>query len=465
MSDLISHKNDRYFRPSFGVPAALGRLASRKFISMSSCTRKEEKAGASLTKVRDVSQLEVFKMRRSSILLALCLGLVAGCSQRSVSSLPPSEAQSGTTTSSLRLGPSLTRQLRTALSFKSLYDFAVAPDGANPFGSLLSVNGTLYGTTLNGGENHIGTVYKVSKSGKERVLYNFADTPDGKYPIAGLVALNGTFYGTTGYGGTAGNGTIFKVSTSGAEHVLYSFSAMPDGNIPQASLVDMNGTLYGTTQYGGGNDLGTIFKVSTSGAEHVLYSFAFTGSDGRYPVAGLVDVNGALYGTTQYGGASGNGTIFKVNTSGAEHVVYSFSGTPDGANPYAGLLALNGTLYGTTQYGGANGNGTVFKVSTSGAEHVLYSFKGTPDGANPYGGLEVLNGTLYGTTYSGGNSGNGGVFKVSTSGVEKVIYSFTGLPYGGRYPAGSLIAVKGALYGTTSEGGTSMAGTVFKLTP
>ena len=98
-----------------------------------------------------------------------------------------------------------------------------------------------------------------------------------------------------------------------------------------------------------------------------------------------------------------------MTPSGTEHVVHDFKGKPDGSTPYAGLIEVNGTLYGTTQYGGSSDRGTVFKMSTSGAEHVIYSFKGSPDGMVPYARLASVNGTLYGTTQYGGASGNGAV--------------------------------------------------------
>ena len=141
-----------------------------------------------------------------------------------------------------------------------------------------------------------------------------------------------------------------------------------------------------------------------------------------------------------------------------EHVLHEFKGTPDGASPYAGLINVNGTLYGTTDGRWCERHGTVFKVSTSGAEHVVYRFKGTPDGAIPYGRLVSLNGTLYGTTQYGGASGIGAIFKVSTSGNEHVLHSFTGSSADGEYPVAGMTAVTGALYGTASQGGRTMAG-------
>jgi len=124
--------------------------------------------------------------------------------------------------------------------------------------------------------------------------------------------------------------------------------------------------LYGTTEFGGRNDNGTVFKVTTKGAETVLHSFK-GGSDGTYPAAGLIDVAGTLYGTTGGAGsvsscAGGCGTVFKITTEGAETVLYSFAGGSDGNYPSASLIDLGGTLYGTTAYGGASNNGTVFKL-------------------------------------------------------------------------------------------------------
>jgi uncharacterized repeat protein (TIGR03803 family) len=200
------------------------------------------------------------------------------------------------------------------------------------------------------------------------------------------------------------------VSTTGGEHVLYSFGH--GGVRPDAPVIDLNGTLYGTTLYGGPDNDGVVYSVSiASGAEHVLYSFT-AGSDGEYPAAGLLDINGTLYGTTLYGGGSsacknGCGTVFSISTSGAETVLHSFAGGSDGAYPRAALTDLNGTLYGTTAAGGgapgcADGCGTIFSISTSGAETVVHSFSAGSDGWRPLADLLDVNGTLYGTTFLGG---------------------------------------------------------------
>lgn len=323
----------------------------------------------------------------------------------------------------------------TGTNYKSLYSFEGYPDGSGPYAGLVAVNGKLYGTTIDSGSLNCqygcGTVFEVSTSGKERVLYSFkGENGDGANPMASLIFANGKLYGTTELGGTGscsnyssvvGCGIVFKVSTSGTENVLYSFKGGKDGSGPAAGVITVNGTLYGTTLTGGANSEGTAFSLTLSGTEKVLHSFGGSG-DGDQPFSGLLILNGTLYGTTYTGGAAyGTGTVFEVSTSGKEHVLHIFKGYRNGAFPHAGLVAVNGTLYGTTSSGGVTrctsgsgpGCGTIFKVSTSGAEHLLHRFKGGTDGASPYAGLVTINGALYGTTVLGGSSGYGTVFRIS----------------------------------------------------
>ena len=196
------------------------------------------------------------------------------------------------------------------------------------------------------------------------------------------------------------------------ETVLYSFTGGADGGNPFAGLIkDASGNFYGTTVEGGAHGLGTVFKLAPDGTETALWSF--TGADGSYPEGGLImDASGNLYGTTSSGGADGDGTVFEVALNGAETVLHSFTGGPDGKGPQAGLVMDNkGKLFGTTVFGGANGDGTVFKVTPGGTETVLYSFAGKPDGYAPSGGLIRRNGNFYGTTAEGGTEGLGTVFE------------------------------------------------------
>lgn len=306
-------------------------------------------------------------------------------------------------------------------------------DGAFPWGPLTDVNGTLYGTTSTGGQSGYGTVFKIDVSGKVKVLYNFKGAPDdGADPRTSLLLVNDRLYGTTSTGGHFNYGTVFKITKSGKETVMLSFDGI-DGGLPYAGLIDVNGTLYGTTWEGGKSGYGTVFGIRTTSYEHFVLFYNFQGSgDGALPAAPLLAVNNTLYGTTIAGGQMSLGTVFKVTASGTESVIYSFKSSPDAAEPQAGLVDLNGMLYGTTFGGGGSKNcgelgcGAVFKVSTSGKEHVVYGFNPSNygDGALPLAPLLNLKGTLYGTTSGGLSyppcgggsapfSGCGSVFRVS----------------------------------------------------
>jgi uncharacterized repeat protein (TIGR03803 family) len=266
---------------------------------------------------------------------------------------------------------------------------------------------------------------------------------------------------------------ILTTATKSFE-VLHSFDGS-DGEQPLSGLVDVNGTLYGTTNYGGRYGSGTVYTISTTGTERVLHSFK-GGNDGANPQASLIVVKDRLYGTTSSGGGRGGpncngygcGTVYSISTSGSEKVLHSFTGSGDGANPISSLLDVNGTLYGTTAGGGSAKAGTVFSIRTSGSEKVLYSFAGGSDGASPYAGLIDVNGTLYSTTAEGGSTGYGTVYSVSTSGSEKVLHSFAGSD--GGNPRAGLIELRGLLYGTASAGGGSgcppstACGKVFRIT-
>ena len=212
------------------------------------------------------------------------------------------------------------------------------------------------------------------------------------------------------------------------EKVLHSFSGGTDGSYPVAAMVaDPSGNLYGTTRYGGANGQGTVFELSNSNGvwnETILYSFA-GGNDGASPAASVVfDTAGNLYGTTRLGGPDGAGTVFKlarINGGWQESVLYSFTGGNDGGSPQAALTIVGNALVGTTAQGGVSANGTVFglrQVNGQWRQEVLHSFAGgSSDGAYPYSTL-ILDkaGNIYGTTGSGGPNQAGSVFELSLSG-------------------------------------------------
>ena len=311
----------------------------------------------------------------------------------------------------------------------------------------------------------------------ESLLHSFAGSPDGAHLYASLVRNpQGELYGTTIQGGVFSYGTVFKLDKKGNETTLYNFPVNGgEAALPTGLTRDKRGNLYGTTYGGGDYSQGSLFKLDASGNQTVLYSF--TGADdGAEPQAGLVlDAEGNLYGTTEHGGnlatcyGSGCGTVFKLDTTGHETVLYAFTGTAgDGYWPMADLLVrdAHGNLYGTTSEGGAFNYGTVFKVDATGKETLLHSFTmADGDGAYPEAALvRDARGNLYGTTIWGGAFGYGMVFKLDQTGRETVLHSFTMTEGDGADPYAGLVRdTHGNLYGTTGAGGAFSSGTVFMV--
>ncbi len=349
--------------------------------------------------------------------------------------------------------------------------FSDAYEGSYPNGGLLDVRGTLYGTTELGGTFGLGNVFSMSTAGAEKVLHSFSSVLDGSDPEGTLIDVNGTLYGMAPGDGVYNWGVVYSITTSGGESVLHDFRGGPtDGAEGQwPALVYADHKLYGMTSVGGATGRGTVFSVTAKGTEKVLHSFDGSPSDGGWPDGGLVYVQGLFYGTTTAGGTYyeyndlGSGTIFSITPSGIEKIVFSFPlDGSDGCCLSAGLINVDGTLYGTTEFSGANGGGTAFSMTTSGSLTSLHSFGSGSDGSAPVGPLLDVNGMFYGTTSAGGAYGKGTVFSMSLTGNETVLHSF-GYGSDGATPLAGLIDVKGKVYGTTSAGGAYNNGTVFAL--
>jgi uncharacterized repeat protein (TIGR03803 family) len=251
-----------------------------------------------------------------------------------------------------------------------------------------------------------------------------ANCSDGGFPSAGLVqATDGNLYGTTYINGSGGVGTIFRITPDGTLTTLYTFCTQADcadGGEPAARLMQAtNGRLYGTTLAGGSNGYGTVFEVTQNGSLTTLYSFCGQSScaDGLQPSQLLQAGDGNFYGTARYGGGrSGNGTVFRVTPRGTLTTLHrscAQTACLDGAQPVGGLVqATDGNFYGTTESGGATGVGTVFKITAEGTLTTLHSFD-CFDGCYPYAALvQGTDGNFYGTTYAGA-AGSGTVFRLS----------------------------------------------------
>jgi uncharacterized repeat protein (TIGR03803 family) len=356
-----------------------------------------------------------------------------------------------------------------AQTLDSLHSFD-GTDGSFPYGALVQgTDGNFYGTTSAGGASGnctgCGTVFEITAAGVLTTLHNFSFGNDGATPYGGLVqGTDGNFYGTTGQGGAnIYYGTVFKITAAGVLTTLYSFNGS-DGWSPHAALVQAtDGNFYGTTYEGGTSINGTVFKITPAGTLTTLYNFT-GGNDGYFPFGGLVQAtDGNFYGTTRSGGANGGGTVFEITAAGVLTTLHNFSFGNDGYSPYGGLVqGTDGNLYGTTRSGGASGNGTVFKITPAGTLTTLHNFSGR-DGANPYAGLvQATDGNFYGTTH-------GTIFAITAAGTLTTLYNFHSGT--GANPYARLVqATDGNFYGTTYEGGainncgSNGCGTVFSLT-
>jgi uncharacterized repeat protein (TIGR03803 family) len=288
-----------------------------------------------------------------------------------------------------------------------------------------------------------------------------------------------------------------------------------DGATPYSGLtMDAAGNFYGTTGLGGGGTgcsgygCGSIYKLSRSGSGWrltTLYSFN-QDTDGSYP-SGRVTFgpDGALYGSTAFGGGSGGcgisdgcGTVFKLTppVTGCQTalcywnktVLYEFTGGSDGASPYWGDLIFDqaGNIYGTTVGGGVGicpllnrvpGCGVVFELTPSNggwSERVLHHFSGAGDGASPRSGVIFDQiGNLYGTTAAGGGTGCSGqgcgtIFLLTRTGsgwTGNILYKFQGGNDGANAVGGILFDQAGNLFGTTASAGSGGGGTIFELSP
>jgi len=413
-----------------------------------------------------------------------------------------------------------------AQTLNVLHTFNGSPDGADPGPGLTASGATLYGTTEYGGnlancDGSCGTVFKIARSGSgwiETPIYKFTGVPDGANPMARvIVGPDGALYGTTVMGGTGscdigsrGCGTVFKLQPPPTfcasflcqwrATILYSFASFADGAWPEAELVfDQAGNIYGSTitggtgpcSYGSYGGCGTIFKLTPnrngSWSKSTLYSFQGSPNDGAGPGSALVlDQDGNIYGTTGGGGLQCPydepcGVVFRLTPSGAETILYFFTGGSDGYLPESGLISDgHGNLFGAAAAGGQGidgGNGTVFELTPAqgggwnfSVQYTFDYYNGEADGPGP---LTIdAAGNIDGTSGGGGPYGGGTLYQLTPSNggwSYRTLYSF-GFGDGsqGFFPEGKIVLdAAGNLYSTCSEGPYPSPddGTVWELMP
>ena len=351
----------------------------------------------------------------------------------------------------------------------TLYQFTGQLDGGYPEGALLHDSTVLYGTTYQGGAANKGTIFRVQSDGTGyTTLLDFAGATNGSFPTGALISDGTWLFGMTQQGGTYGLGCVFKIRKDGSGFAkIYDFNSV-NGRYPQGSLIFDGTWLYGMSLRGGANDSGAIFRLLPDGT---LFSkiFDFSGTaDGGYPYGSLMKDSAWLYGTTYLGGLADKGTVFRIQTNGSGFTqLYSFTGTGDGSYPASDLTSDGTWLYGTTQQGGTNDLGTVFRMHHDGTFfQMLIEFDGAGNGSLPYtGSLLQHGGYLYGLTQSGGALDEGTVFRMLPDGTGfQKLHEFVDTA-NGSYPYSSLISDGTYLYGTTEQGGSSGAGTVFRYLP
>ncbi|MDB6023578.1 MAG: hypothetical protein JWQ04_3435 [Pedosphaera sp.] len=366
-------------------------------------------------------------------------------------------------------------RLTTSGTYTVLASFSYGATGGAPRGGLTLLSGTnFYGTAFGGGGFAYGTVFKLTVNTSSfsnstiQLVDSFNAVPTGADPIAGIVlASDGKFYGATTDGGNRNGGMFYSVKTNGPITGVMEFDPSVAAGSTSSLILGPDGSFYGTTAYGGSNDSGTVFRVTTDGNFSVLASLG--GTNGTTPYAKLcIGTDGAVYGAAWAGGSGSVGTLFRVTTNGSSfRTIFSFNNSQNGGSPYGGMaLGPDGALYGTTQYGGTNsGQGTIFRLTPSGTNFIftnLLVFNGT-NGANPQGAL--LNGGdgfMYGTTFAGGTNNNGTIFRINTNGAFNTVALF--MLTNGYQPLGGLVrGADGAFYGA-GYGNFSSSRLVYRVT-
>jgi uncharacterized repeat protein (TIGR03803 family) len=296
--------------------------------------------------------------------------------------------------------------------------------------------------------------------------FNTSTLTAPQYPGILAQGRDGNLYGTAPTGGTLGFGGVFKITPAGAYSVIYNFDGTVHGKIPRGGLtLGTDGNFYGTTNQGGTSNYGTLFKITSAGALTKLHDFAYT--DGTNPLAPPIQgTDGNWYGTTSVGG-TGAGTVYKMTPAGVLTPIHIMAFATGSLAQAPLLQGTDGSFYGTTLSGG-EGDGEIFKITAAGVFTVLYSFDFT-HGSGPTSALVQGNdGSFYGTTQGGGTLDGGVVFKITPAKVLTVLYNFNAKPAAvdGKYPnAGLTLANDGNFYGVTYGGGTNAMGTLYKITP
>ncbi|HZK80083.1 MAG TPA: choice-of-anchor tandem repeat GloVer-containing protein, partial [Humisphaera sp.] len=353
--------------------------------------------------------------------------------------------------------------------FNPIASLLPPPNGANPYGDVvLDSNGNLFGTSNQGGTSNLGTVFEIVHGSSAIIAIASFNGANGSHPEAGLaIDTSGNFFGTTYQGGASGYGTVFEIA-HGTTTVttIAAFNGIDGANPTAAVTLDSGGDIFGTTPSHGANGFGTVFEI-VRGATTLTTVASFTTLSGGVPEAPVIlDSNGNLFGTTSSYGPSGLGTVFEI-ASGSDAITLTaaFTGST-GHNPYGAVtFDSSGNLFGTTNQGGTSNNGTVFEVAHgSSIVTTTARFVRNTSGALPYGGLTIdTSGNLFGTTSVGGTGGLGTVFEIAHGTTALIAIGSFSNGTGTNPQGGVTLDSSGNLFGAAQFGGTNSDGTVFEI--
>lgn len=370
----------------------------------------------------------------------------------------------------------LFRYDKTANIIAKLADFYGSDYGKHPYGTLtIGPGGKLFGQTYMGGKFGGGIMFDYNtETSVFTKRFDFMESDDGANNIGGMMlGLDGWVYGTTREGGEYDGGTIFRIDPATREFEnlydfdIYSYGAYPESKLMQAS----DGYYYGVTPNGGTVDDGVIYRFDANNNILTVLEDLFTPSEGSKPSGPPVQaVDGFLYGLTKYGGAMGDGALYKFNLSNSTYAkMINFQGGASGANPEGSLVeAANGKLYAVARQGGQFGFGTLFEYDpVGGSFFAMVQFDDMNKGAFPVGTLlEYDDNKLYGMCLSGGSNASGTIFVYDAeANLCTKVHDFN-VADDGANPYGSLMkASNGNIYGVTGNGGTTNNGILFEFDP
>jgi len=325
-----------------------------------------------------------------------------------------------------------------------------------------------YGTFYIGGSLGEGGIYEYDTlTDTFTVLRNFGAAPNPSNPDTKLLYLptgpSPGLYGTTINGGLLNSGSMFRYDLNTGNFARLKNFGQPNsasGYFPAGPLMQAsNGLLYGTTSgpVDAGGGYGVLYSFSTSSRAYTVIH-----QTGSYGPTNLIELNGLLWGTTAYGGAGGEGTIFTINlTTNAFTTEYTFIPVVDGTEPRGLTLGSDGKFYGITYV-----DGVIFSYeSGSAAPTPLYYLDPNTEGSNCEEPLFEDSGYLYGVCSTGATHTSGSIFRYNLDPLAvtpfEVLHEFTG---GADGEAGkcSIIRIGNSLYGTTTAGGSGY-GTIFRL--